>query len=142
MTYVQRRKYPAIDIVKILTGVHEKFYNDPEWFGESRRTARDRWNDWLAECARGGNHSDLMQAYYSLQVGMDNAVKQKLNSEGLCVLYTRLLRSIENELVRILKKRDSHILDNPLKNKEYGHLLQQKKNRDQEIQNFLKNNSF
>jgi len=142
MTYVQRRKYPAIDIIKIITGTHDKFYNDPDWFGETRRTARDRWNDWLAKCVNTSNHDQLMQAYYGLQVGMDNAVKQNLNTDGVCELYTRLLRSIEKELIRILKKNDPHVLDNPLMNKENAHRLQEKKNRDQDIQNFLRGNSY
>lgn len=142
MTYVQRRKYEAIDIVKILTGTHEKFYNDPEWYGDKRRTARDRWNQWLTKCVNEDNHNELMKAYYSLQLGMDNAVKQKLNTEGLCALYTRLLRSIENELIKILRKRSPHVLDNPVKKNNYSHLVQEKRDRDLDIHKFLRSNSF
>lgn len=60
------------------------------------------WNMFLTEARRKRDFAGLSDVYRRLQIGMENLVQQRLNSEKVCHLFLRLQRSIE------LTMRDIH----------------------------------
>jgi hypothetical protein len=119
-------KYEAVDIIKL----HNK-------------SSHDLWNRWLTYSFESQDVEGLKKIRYGLARGMDNAVKEKLNTEEIVNLFIRLNRSIEITLKRILKEKYPSPNDNPLTADKYDLAnLSIKRLRDQEFDKFLKESSF
>lgn len=116
------RKSEAIDILKL--------YSQSNYI---------EWNRFLTEAKQKRDVNGLTDIYRRLQMGMDNLVQQKLNTEKVGQLFLRLQRSLE------LTIRDIHrtINPNPLFNAvdKSGHTAQalaDKRRKQSELETFLK----
>jgi|KBSSwiStaDraftv2_1062776.scaffolds.fasta_scaffold156523_2 hypothetical protein len=121
------RKYEAIDLMKLHThGSHRG------------------WNDFLKKCLKSQNINELARVRYSIQAGMDDLVKQNLNTEEMILWYIRLNRSLETTAKQIIKLKHPMPGDTPTKNKEFqiGEYALAKRKRDQELQKFMKESSY
>jgi hypothetical protein len=104
------------------------------------------WNEFLNDCLNKQDTNRLAKVMRAIQIGMDEVVKLRLNEEKVCIFYIRLLKSIENTLRAILRKKYPNPRDNPLFNKNKD-LLEKKWHeikikRDQEFEAFLRKSSF
>lgn len=118
------RKWPTIDLMK-LRAISDK----------------DHWNIFLKNCQDKHDINRLTEVLYGLQAGMDKLVKEKLNSDELCIWFARLTRSIELTVKSIL--REKYPLPNDRNNKEKSlEIMTAKRKRDAEFMNFLVKSRF
>lgn len=123
------RKYEAIDL--------KKLYSQYCLLGPGT------WNNRLTECVRTRDLNQLRQLLYSIQVGMDDLVKTKENTEQLIEFFVRLQRSIENTAKKIIRMLEPSPLDNPKNALNPGlNALQAKQRRDLRLEKFLRGGSF
>ena len=120
-----KRKYDGIDLLALYTAADFVV-----------------WNAFLTDCHAKHNIQKLQSTYYGLQVGMDNLVKQKLNTQKIDEWFLRLQRSIENTLKRILREKYPNPCDQPMIAKEHAKFLESKRARDIEFESFLKKARF
>lgn len=101
------------------------------------------WNEFLDECFQSQDINRLAKVKYQIQAGMDDLAKGKLNTPEIDVWFVRLCKSIENTAKKIVRLRHPLPGDNPLASKEAAakHLAV-KRQRDQELANFLRNSSY
>jgi hypothetical protein len=78
-------KSEAIDVLKIYA----------EW-------DTTRWNAWLTERAKLGDFAGLADTRRRLQMGMDNLVRQKLNTDKVGRTFLRMAGSIEKTMRQML----------------------------------------
>ena len=83
-------KSEAIDILKLYSNCNTQ-----------------RWNRFLKICFLSHDVSALVDVLRRLQMGMNNLVEQKLNTDKVNQLFIRLQRSVENTI------RDIHRAKNP-----------------------------
>lgn len=108
------------------------------------------WNHFLTKCLRSHDVKKLERTYIGLQKGMNNLVKEKLNTEKVNGLFVRLTRSIEKTLKDIYRAKMPHPYDNPIvageakktNEEEFKSYSAIKKKRDQEFEAFLRRVSF
>lgn len=100
-----------------------------------------QWNTYLTKCYKTQNIQELLSARRRLQAGMSDLEKRKLNVEKICVLYIRLLRSIEKTLQRIYRDKNPNPLYNPA-NKDMTKYSADKKRKDVEFHNILKREGY
>ena len=106
------------------------------------------WNEFLTKSLESNNINSLARMRYSLQAGMDDLVKLKMNDEKMSVFYMRLLKSVEITAKKIIKKINPSIFDAPtlhgIKTKKQKPLsaLEAKRKRDKDLELFLTNSSF
>ena len=120
---------PAIDLMLLYTRSDWKLWNRTLWKHYSR-----------------GDVSGLVRLRKRMQLGMDKLVKAKLNDEKICIWFIRTQRSIENTIKEILRSK----LSNPLDYSDTGNLdpidviraQTDKRARDQEIEKFLRRESY
>ena len=118
------RKWPGIDLMKL----------------RSTYSIED-WNLFLDNCLNKRDINRLTQVMYGLQVGMDDLAKQKLNTDEICVWFTRLIRSVEKTVKSIL--REKYPLPNDKNNKEnLQKYITLKRKRDSELNDFLIRSRF
>jgi len=123
-----RRKYPPLDVVKLIA----------QW-------DTSLWNDFLTKCLENRDVERLKSTLYGMQYGMDLAVKQKLNSDKMTNTFLRMTRSIEITLKKILRVT----YPSPLDQKSTGdnvddfekHIIAKRK-RDIEFERFLRDSRF
>lgn len=102
----------------------------------------NEWNIFLSRCAKAQDIKTLVDTMNGLQVGMRDLAKQRMNTEAVCIWYTRLLKSIENTLKKIW--RDKH--PNRIYSSKDKNITQKdkdnKKQMDIEFEKFLRRNSY
>ncbi len=149
------RKYDSIDLVKLISGKHEQFYDDYQPTAledgvqfiakrsKAMLTSHDKWNMWLTECLNKNDLETLIKYRYGLQAGMADAVSAGLSSPMMAEMYTRWLGSIERTARKIVEKR------NPLpkvdKNADlemYRKVQAAKRQRRSDFERFLLRSSF
>lgn len=125
------RRYDAVDIMKLWT------------LGSA-----NGWNEFLTKSYETNNINALAKMRYSLQAGMDDLVKLKMNDEKMSVFYMRLLKSVEITAKKIIKKINPSIFDAPtlhgIKVKKEMPLsaLEAKRKRDKDLELFFTNSSY
>lgn len=126
---MQSRKYPAIDLMKLYTlGDHQT------------------WLKFLQGCVMSENVNELVKTRYGLQVGYDDLVKKKMDSEKMAIQFAKWIGALDKAMRMILKKRYPlpHDNFNKIKNGEFNtdKWARMKKKRDQEFEEYLKKSSF
>jgi len=119
------RKWPTVDLLKLYSSV----------------TAHE-WNKILTKALIHSDVEQLKKLRYGLQAGMDDLAKKKLNSNKIVNWYLRLIRSVENTMKSILRKKYPSPLDNPLQIKRNLEYIGNKRKRDNDFERFLKDTAF
>lgn len=107
------------------------------------------WNSMLTDCVSKLDINRLIKIKYELSVGMSDLAKKKMNNENINVQFLRWMRSIEITAKRIIKIRNPMPGDNVIVIKgEINHdeyklrALTAKRNRDKELQDFIKRSAY
>ena len=119
------RKYEAIDLISLYS-----------------KCSSQEWNAFLTQCLRSHNIQSLVSTRYALQAGMADLAKKKLNSEKMIEFFIRLERSIEKTLQRILREKEPNPCDNPLLSFDSIEFKDEKNQRDNELELFLKRTGY
>lgn len=121
------RKEQAVDLMKLYS-----------------QGSANGWNDFLNECYRNNNINRLAKMLYSIQAGMDDLAKKKLNTDEINAWFCRIIKSIEKTAKQIIKKKYPLPGDNPLiaKSKEFIDIHEIKKRRDKELADFMRASSY
>lgn len=119
------KKHDAIDLVKLY----------------STFTASE-WNAVLTKAHREHDLRKMAQLRYQLQAGMRDLAAKKMNTEKMIHWWIRLQTSIENTMKLILREKQPNPCDNPKTAGENMHLKQAKKDRDHELELFLKRSGY
>lgn len=101
-----------------------------------------QWNTFLSTCLAHQDLHALEKTLYGLQLGMNDLVKKKLNTDKMNAFFIRLQRSVENTIKGIIKAKEPHPLDNAFNKEKYVHLIDAKRQRDQDIERFLRKVRF
>ncbi len=132
MTKTVKHKYPMIDLGRLLVQWTEK-----------------EWGAMLAKCEREADVEKLKSTLYGICRGMDELAKVKLNDERTVLAFLNLQRSIEVTMKRILRRKYPSRLDNPLLHnlndvepEKLRKELDNKRKRDVEFKNFLRDSRF
>lgn len=119
------RKHESIDLLKLYA-----------------KADNEAWNTMLDTLVKNRDINKIGEIRYSLQAGMDDLVKKKLDDEKIVLWFIRLNRSLENTARIILKK----LKPNPhdlAKSLDHGKdLLDEKRMRDAELREFLRKTAF
>jgi len=118
-------KVQKIDLLKIMIEANNK-----------------KWNSWLLTCEINQDVNGLVKVLRGIQQGMDDLVKQKLNTDNVTILFLRLQRSIENTIKNIWRRQNDNPLYNPLFNGDINKYQKTKRNLDHELELFLKKERF
>jgi hypothetical protein len=104
------------------------------------------WNEFLNDCFKKQDVGRLTRMRQALQSGMDNLVKQKLDTEDLAYFFIRLQRSCDQTMKAILRSKYPNPLDNSLKTNTdllaNSKWKQVKTQRDQEFEQYLRKASW
>ena len=100
------------------------------------------WNAFLTTALREQNVSGLVDVLRRLQMGMDNLVAQKLNTEKVCTLFIRLQRSVENTIRDIHRRQNPNPLFITSDKVLHGDHLAEKKAKQQELERFMRKVRF
>ncbi len=121
------KKYEAIDLMVLYS-----------------KGSNNGWNNFLNLCYETRNINALAKMRYSVQVGMDNLAKNKLNNDEINVWFCRLISSLEITAKKIIKLKHPLPHDNPLtaNNKEWVDFKIIKKKRDEELAKFMISSSY
>jgi len=130
---VSGRKWHRIDIMALYT-----------------KCRQQEWNNFLTACVAREDILILEKTYYGIQAGMDQLVKERLNSEKIINWYLRLGKSIEITVKRIYRSKYPSVLDDPiaaqglktLGSNEYFKQLKIKRDRDQAYEKWLRRVAF
>lgn len=90
----------------------------------SEHSAKE-WNGFLAICDVTNDTAKLVDVLRRVEMGMDNLVKQKLNSDKIVEFFLRIQRSLENTL------RDIHRRQYP------SHNLADKRMKRNDLERFM-----
>lgn len=101
-------------------------------------TSHNEWNKFLAVCRQRHDINNLQKVLYGVQLGMDDLVKKKLNTEKMNLWFIRIERSIEKTIRDIIREKDPNPLDNPHNADKHINSLGDKRARDHRIEQFLK----
>lgn len=115
-----KRKWPKIDLVHFVANNTYK-----------------QWNKYLTRCEYQENVTSLVATYYGLQIGMQDAVRRKLNTPQIIEVFIRLQRSIEKTLRRMYKKKHNKIYMDPLSAEPTKNAILKKKAQDYEFEKWL-----
>lgn len=108
------------------------------------------WNKFLTLSLKNEDLNGLGLMRRRIQIGMNNLVKQRLDSPKMNEFFLRLQRSIENTAKQVLRRKHPSPLDSPdsakkLQIDDTKAFLKHhaaKKKRDQEFERFLRDASF
>lgn len=117
------RKHQAIDLLDFYI---KHNYND--------------WNNWLATCLIKRDTYSLLSLKYSLQAGMTDLEKKKMNTDKINVTFSRWIGSIDSHFKQIYKKIHPVRNDNPLTATTEG--VEEKRARDRQIEEILRKENF
>jgi len=102
-----------------------------------------KWNSFLTSCLITQNIDRLGRTRRELQMGMNNAVKKRLNSQKVIDLFIRLQRSIEITVKKIVKAKHPNPHDDSLNKTMHSEkFLEMKRKRDAEIEAFYRKSSY
>jgi hypothetical protein len=121
-------KSPPIDLMKLILQILDD--------------QGEQWNKYLRRSRRKQDIAGLTDTLHRVQVGMDNLAKAKLNTEQVAAIFVRIQRSIENTIREIIKEKIPSVHDDPLSQHHSPKLLELKRERDRDIEKFLRKNSF
>ena len=121
------RKVDAIDLMKLYS-----------------KGSHNGWNEFLNKCYLESNINALARMRYSVQAGMADLAKKKLNTDEINVWFCRITKSLEKTAKQIIKKKHPLPGDNPLLGvkAEYKDLHSVKKLRDKELADFIRKSSY
>lgn len=119
------RRYPAIDLLKLYSKNNSKV-----------------WNAWLTACHKSHRLQELARIRYGIQAGMDDLTKKKMNTNEMVTFFLRLNRSIEETAKKIIREKYPSANDNPNSKRKSFKELENKKKRDFELENFLKESAY
>ena len=105
-------------------------------------TTAQEWNKFLAVCKKRLDLQTLEHTLYGVQLGMDDLVNKKLNTEKMSIWFVRIQRSIEKTMRDIIREKNPNPLDNPLNADKHMAHLGDKRHRDHQIEQFLKKVRF
>ena len=117
-----------IDILKLYAGTLKGFEDSKAW------------NVWLTKCLNTHNINELIQVRKGLQMGMASAEKSKLLNEEMVNTWCRWIGSIDKNIRRIVKAKDR--LQNDSTKTAGAGGLDEKRNRDIELEKFLRKESY
>ncbi len=102
------------------------------------------WNEALTKFYINQDINGLAKLRYSIQAGMDDLVKAKLNTEEMNLWFIRLNRSLEITAKKIIRDKNPLPQDGGLilKGPECVSVVEQKKKRDKELAEFLVKSSY
>lgn len=103
-----------------------------------------KWNAFLDKCVEDKNINRLADTLRELQVGMAELAKKKLNTEDINNQFARWTRSIDQTAKKIIRQLHPLPQDNPLiaKKKEFVDQAKIKRQRDDELEKFLRRSSY
>ena len=119
------RKHQAIDLLKLYSSCNAQ-----------------QWNEFLTRCQRTHDIPTLAKTRYELQAGMVDLSKKKMNTDKMIEWFIRLQNSIENTIKLILREKNPHPCDDPLKAAQYLEFKGSKTERDQDFERFLRRSSY
>jgi len=99
-----------------------------------------KWNAYLTRCLKNKSIDELLQMRQRLQRGMNNLVKQKMNTEEMNLWFIRLQRSTEVTLRKIWKEKHFNPNYNPAT--AQGEYVLEKRRLDNEFEIMLRKNSY
>jgi len=111
----------AIDILKLYAG-----------------GSHSEWNAFLSRALDSDDVPGLTDVLRRLQMGMDDLVRQKLNTERVNVLFLRLQRSVENTLRDIHRKKYANPLYTSSDKALHRDHLEDKRRKQRELETFLR----
>jgi hypothetical protein len=79
---------------------------------------------------------------YGLQAGMSDLVDQGIDSEKLCIFFVRLQRSIEKTIKEIYRDEFTNPLYDPKNVHLKDEFIADKKEKDHNLERFLKERRF
>lgn len=141
-----KRKYPAIDLLKLLAGREPEFFDsnskpggedEVKFQAKSVGTSHQKWNKWLAKCLQRKNLEDLIRVRYGLMVGADDLNKQNLMTQDVAEMYCRWIGSIERTARKIIQMRQPFPKD-----PDNFNIIELKRKRDLDFEVFLRRSSF
>lgn len=88
------------------------------------------WNEWLQKCLTSNNLNELIKVRRGLQVGISSAQKKGLVDEKFATTFARWINSIDRTVRKLIRDREGSMQ------------AQDKKNLDNEVEKFLKRESF
>lgn len=122
---INKRKYPAIDILAFYANNDNK-----------------KWNKFLYYCLKKRDVKKLTQMLYGFEAGMDDLAKKNLNTGKIVSFFHRIQRSIELTIKEIWREE----FQNPLYDPSNSHLkdkfIDDKREKDHNLELFLKKNRF
>lgn len=125
--HIISKKVDAIDVVKL--------------FAEATKSwdefAKNLWNPMLQKALKAKDVKRLEEVKRGVQMGMDYAVRQKLDTEELAVFTLRLMRSIEKTEQTIWRSIEKNPLYDP-NNKHLTRYLKDKREKDLALERFFK----
>lgn len=95
------------------------------------------WNQFLLRALAAEDVSGLTDVLRRLQMGMSNLAEQKLNTDKVSSLFLRLQRSVENTLRDIHRKKNPNPLFTSSDKRLHSHHMADKKQKQQELEQFL-----
>lgn len=96
-----------------------------------------QWNAFLTACVAKQDVQKLTDVLHRLQQGMDNAVKQKLNTDALVDWFIRMQRSIENTIKEIHRMKNPNPLYQPGNDALKAQFIKDKRKHENELERFL-----
>lgn len=124
------RKEDGIDILKLYSG-HYPLLKDTK-----------AWNAWLTKCLNEDKLNELVRFRYGLQVGMAKLKKNNLDTEKIVETWCRWIGSIDKTIRRIVKRREMYANDQVKKDHHSDKQLKSKRDRDSNLEKWLRKNSY
>lgn len=104
-----------------------------------------KWNIFLTNCLMQNDLKKLINTRIGIQVGMSNAVKEKLTTDKINETYCRWIGSIDRTARSIIKKLNPMPGDNAYicaEEFETEYWINAKKKRDNDFEKFLIRSSY
>lgn len=100
------------------------------------------WNKFLTFCFERHDVQKLSDVLLRCQLGMDQAVKQGLNTDELCHWFMRIQASLEKTLKRIYRAKNANPLYNSNNKELVDKFIKEKRQADLDFERFLKSTRF
>ena len=122
-----KRKYPAIDILRLYTRGDVK-----------------GWNQMLSTMLMKHDVEGIKRTLYGIQAGMADAADAGLSDSKLVNWFMRAQKSLEDTAKKVFREKYPNPLDNPLNAglPDHVRVLEAKRNRDAEFERFLREARF
>lgn len=144
--------FDGIDILRLFAGDVPGFYDDYKALSEDAKTgafeaskskkifsSHEKWNIWLTKCFLSENIDELVRVKRSLQIGMDELVRKRLNNDMINEMFIRWVASIDKTARKIVHRRYPMP---PVDSKDHSKALKIKRERDLELEKYLLKSSY